>query len=76
MLEEELSIADIPARRGLKESTVYGHCADALARGLVEPQAVIPLSLEEPASIAAVLLEEPASGAPRLRPLFERFEGR
>ena len=71
MLEEGLSIADIPARRGLKESTVYGHCADALARGLVEPQAVIPLSLEEPASIAA--FEQRASGAPRLKTVFERF---
>jgi Helix-turn-helix domain len=75
MLEEGLSIADIPARRGLKESTVYGHCADALALGMVEPQAVIPLSLEEPASIAA-LHEQRASGAPRLQAVFERFEGR
>jgi hypothetical protein len=72
MLEEGLSIANIPTRRGLNESTVYGHCTEALARGLVEPQAVILLSLDEPASIAAVL--QRASGAPRLRAVFERFE--
>ena len=75
MLEEGLSIAATPARRGLEESSIYGHCADALARGLVEPQAVIPLSLEEPTSIAA-LHEQRASGAPRLRAIFERFVGR
>ena len=74
MLEEGLSIAEIAARRGLKESTVYGHCADALARGLVEPEAVIPLSFEERASIAAALLEQRASGEPRLKAVFERFE--
>ena len=45
MREEGLSIAEIAARRSLRESTVYGHCADALARGRVEPEAVILLSL-------------------------------
>ena len=76
VLEEGLSIAAIALRRGLKESTVYGHCADAIACGLVEAEAVIPLPAEERVRIAAALREQQATGEARMRPVFERFEGR
>jgi ATP-dependent DNA helicase RecQ len=76
MLEEGLNIGEIAARRGLKESTVYGHFAAALEHELVELEAIIPLSLEERATIAAALLEQQANGEQRLKAVFEQFEGR
>ena len=71
MLEEGLSIAEIATRRGLKEAP---STLDALARGLVEPEAVIPVVLRGTCSIAAALLEQRASGEPRLKAVFELFE--
>ena len=76
MLDEWLSIAAIATRRGLNETTIFGHCADAIACGLVVPEAVIPLTPEERTSIAAALCEQRASGEPRLKSVFDRFEGR
>ncbi|MFZ1415570.1 MAG: DNA helicase RecQ [Defluviicoccus sp.] len=76
MLDEGLSVAAIAARRGLKESTIYGHCADAIAYGLVAPEAVITLPYEDRANIAAALREQQATGEARLKPVFERFDGR
>ena len=76
MLEEGLNIGKIAARRGLKESTVYGHFAAALEHELIELEAIIPLSLEERATIAAALLEQKANGEQRLKAVFEQFEGR
>ena len=76
MVDEGLSVAAIAARRGLKETTIYGHCADAIACGLVEPEAVLSLPSEERVHIAAALREQQATGEARLKPVFERFEGR
>jgi ATP-dependent DNA helicase RecQ len=76
LVQEGLAVAEIAARRGLKESTIYGHLADAIACGLVEADAVLPLSAQERGSIAAALREQRASAEPRFKPVFERFEGR
>ncbi|MGB0127103.1 MAG: RecQ family ATP-dependent DNA helicase, partial [Rhodocyclaceae bacterium] len=76
LLREHLTVADIAARRNLKESTIYTHCAEAIAQGLVAPEPVLGLEPEEYAAIAAAVLQQLGGGEPRLKPVFEQFEGR
>lgn len=47
LLTENLSIADIAKRRELGESTVYGHLAEAIAAGLIDPLEVLQLDVED-----------------------------
>ena len=76
LLREHLTVAEIAARRNLKESTIYTHCAEAIAQGLVAPEPVLGLEPEEYAAIAAAVLQQLGGGEPRLKPVFEQFEGR
>ena len=76
LLEAGLSIPEIAARRGIKETTLYSHCAEAIAQGLLDPQDVISLDPAEVEPILEALREQHASGEMRLKPVFERFEGR
>jgi len=76
LLEAGLSIPEIATRRGIKETTLYSHCAEAIAQGLLDPQDVISLDPAEVEPILEALREQHASGEMRLKPVFERFEGR
>jgi len=76
LLEAGLSIPEIATRRGIKETTLYSHCAEAIAQGLLDPQDVISLDPAEVEPILEALREQQASGEMRLKPVFERFEGR
>ena len=76
LLESGLSVPEIAVRRGLKESTIYAHCGEAIALGLIDPQDVIPLDLDEIEPILGAIREQHETGETRLKPVFERFEGR
>ncbi len=76
LLEAGLSVPEIAVRRGLKETTIYAHCGDAIGQGLIDAQDVIPLDHEEIEPILAAFREQQETGEPRLKPVFERFEGR
>jgi ATP-dependent DNA helicase RecQ len=76
VLHEHLTVSAIAARRGLKEDTIYAHCTEAISHGLVAPEPVLGLEPGEYAAIAAALGQQLASGEPRLKPVFEQFEGR
>jgi ATP-dependent DNA helicase RecQ len=76
LLESGLSVPEVAAQRGLKESTIYTHCAEAIAQGLIDPQDVIPLEHEEIEPILEALRDQQASGEIRMKPVFDRFEGK
>ena len=62
----------IAARRGLKETTIYSHLAQAIASGEIKLREVVPLDEEELARIRAVLR---ANGGQALRTVFEALGG-
>ncbi|MDO9225980.1 MAG: DNA helicase RecQ [Pseudomonadota bacterium] len=76
LLESGLTVPEIALRRGLKETTIYAHCGEAIGQGLIDPQDVISLDFDEIEPILAALREQQETGEPRLKPVFERFEGR
>jgi ATP-dependent DNA helicase RecQ len=76
LLEEGLDIVEIAARRQLKEATIWNHCAEAIAQGLLDPQDILPLEPEEVEPILEAFREQGETGEMRLTPVFERFEGK
>ncbi|MDD5388276.1 MAG: helix-turn-helix domain-containing protein [Gallionellaceae bacterium] len=76
LLESGLSVAEVAAQRGLKETTIYTHCGEAIAQGLLDPQDVIQLDHEEVEPILTAIREQHETGEMRLKPVFERFEGK
>jgi ATP-dependent DNA helicase RecQ len=46
LLAEGLSVEEIAQRRGLAVSTIYGHCAQLIERGLLEVERVIPAEVQ------------------------------
>ncbi len=76
LLESGLSVAEVAAQRGLKETTIYSHCGEAIAQGLLDPQDVISLDPAEVEPILAAIREQNETGEVRLKPVFERFEGK
>jgi ATP-dependent DNA helicase RecQ len=76
LLEAGLSVPEIALRRGLKETTIYAHCGEAIGQGLIDPQDVIPLDFDEIEPILAAIREQHASGEMRLKPVFELFAGK
>jgi len=76
LLREGATIAEIAQSRSLKESTLFGHCAEAISLGLLQAHEVLPLSSEELDAIRAALLAQAGSGEIRLKPVFETFAER
>ncbi|MDP3010647.1 MAG: DNA helicase RecQ [Methylococcales bacterium] len=69
-----VSVQKIAETRELKDATIYGHLAEAIAQGLLNLNAVLDLSEPEikqiEASILALLDEQQTS----LKPVYEQFE--
>ena len=76
LFQQGLSPREIAERRELKESTIFGHCAEAIAQGWLTPEAVLPLTRAEMATIAQAIQPQLASGEIKLKPVFEAFEGK
>ncbi len=76
LLNQGLDVAAIALQRNLKETTIRVHLAEAVALGLLAVEEATDLPSEELASLARALDEAREDGAPRLKPVFERFEGR
>ncbi len=76
LLDSGLSVPEIAAQRGLKETTIWNHCSEAIAQGLLDPQDVIPLDFDEIEPLLAAIREQADTGEMRLKPVFERFEGK
>ncbi len=76
LLESGLAVPEIAVQRKLKESTIYGHCSEAIALGLLDPQDAIPLDVDEIEPILAALRVQREAGELRLKPVFEQFAGR
>ena len=68
-----MTVAQIARHRNLRESTVYGHLADAVARGDADVAEVVALDEAEIDRIVALMEWHPGPG---LKPVFEALEGR
>jgi len=75
LLRSGLKPAAIADRRGLKESTIFGHCAEAIGRGELALEAVVDLPPEELAALVAEVRARRAGGALQLKSVFEHFGG-
>ncbi|MBI4754188.1 MAG: DNA helicase RecQ [Betaproteobacteria bacterium] len=83
LLRQGLDVPAIAAQRGLKATTVFGHCAEAIALGLLDLEEVVRLEAAEIAAIVEALQAQAPDGgegagatALRLKPVFEHFGGR
>ena len=76
LLESGLTVPEIAVQRKLKESTIYVHCSEAIAAGLLDPQDAIPLDFDEIEPILTALRAQKEAGELRLKPVFEQFAGR
>ncbi|MBF0470558.1 MAG: DNA helicase RecQ [Gammaproteobacteria bacterium] len=74
LLQQGIAIEDIAGQLGLKPSTIYSYCAEAIAEGKVDLYAVTGLEAEELKTIldTYALLEERG----RLKPLYEALDKR
>jgi ATP-dependent DNA helicase RecQ len=63
----------IAEQRGLKPTTIYNHLANAIARGEIQVEEVVPLEAEQLATIRYAI--ESCEGGKRLKPVFEALEG-
>ncbi|WP_457674506.1 DNA helicase RecQ [Thiolapillus sp.] len=68
-----LSVEDIAARRGLKASTILGHLAQGIERGLVELEEVLSIDGELLQQARELMLEQ--GDEIRLGPVHEALEG-
>ena len=75
LLNEGLPLAEIAARRGLKESTIAGHVADAVAEGLITAREVLPLTDAQLSEIEAAFDRHRDRGQ-ALKPVFDALGGR
>ncbi|MGJ0516293.1 MAG: DNA helicase RecQ [Methylomicrobium sp.] len=69
------SVERIAAQRGLKATTVYGHLAEGIERGLVALQEVVELPEHEIGLIQDAILNLPDEQKRALKPVFEQFGG-
>ncbi len=69
------NIQKIAEQRALKNSTIYGHLAEAISQGLLVLADVIDLSEPEIKQIEASILNLPEEQKNSLKPVFEQFEG-
>jgi ATP-dependent DNA helicase RecQ len=68
-----LGVSQIAKIRGLKESTIYTHLAEAIAQGLIMLTDVIDLSAQEIRQIEACILNLPEAQKNSLKPVFDTF---
>ncbi len=76
LLEAGSTVSEVALQRGLKETTIWNHCSEAIAQGLLDPQDIIPLDHEEIEPILNAFREQGDSEEIRLKPVFEKFEGK
>ena len=76
MLREGATVAEIAQSRSLKESTLFGHCAEAISLGLLQAHEVLPLTPAELDAIRTALLAQADNGEIRLKPVYEAFAER
>jgi len=69
------NIERIAAQRGLKTTTVYGHLAEGIERGLVALQEVVELPERDIGLIQDVMLNLPDEQKRALKPVYEQFGG-
>ena len=67
---------EIALTRGLKETTLYAHCAEAISLGLLQAHEAVPLPPEELDAIRSAIQKQWSSGELRLKPVFEHFAER
>lgn len=76
LLRKGRTVDQIAEARSLQPSTIYAHLADAVQAGMIEPTEVLTMDDAEIGAIEDAILELPDDEATRLKPVFERFEGR
>jgi len=69
------SIERIAAERELKSTTIYGHLAEGIERGLVMLKEVVELPEQEIKLIQDAILSLPEEHSPTLKPVFDQFDG-
>ncbi|MBL1264789.1 DNA helicase RecQ [Candidatus Methylomicrobium oryzae] len=69
------SVERIATQRGLKATTVYGHLAEGIERGLVMLKEVVELPEREIDLIQDAMLNLPEAQKRVLKPVYERFGG-
>jgi ATP-dependent DNA helicase RecQ len=69
------SVERIAAQRGLKTTTVYGHLAEGIERGLVALNEVVELPEREIDLIQDAMLNLPDEQKRALKPVYEQFGG-
>jgi ATP-dependent DNA helicase RecQ len=69
------SVERIAAQRGLKPTTVYGHLAEGIERGLVALNEVVELPECEIELIQDAILNLPGEQKQALKPVYEQFGG-
>jgi ATP-dependent DNA helicase RecQ len=72
-LREGATVEEIALNRGLKPTTIFGHCAEAISLGLLEPHEALPLPSEELDAIRAAFEANRVNGQLRMKPVFELF---
>jgi ATP-dependent DNA helicase RecQ len=75
-LREGATLDQVAQARGLKSTTIHGHCVEAIALGLLQPQEVLPLSPDDLTAIEQALEAHRLHGQTRLKPVFEQFAQR
>jgi ATP-dependent DNA helicase RecQ len=68
------SVQKITEIRTLKETTIYGHLAEAIAQGLLVLTDVLDLSAQEIKQIESSLLNLPEEQKNSLKPVYDEFE--
>ncbi len=76
LLREGASVREIALTRGLKETTLYAHCSEAISLGLLQAHEAVPLTPEEIDTIRTAIQKQWSSGELRLKPVFEHFAER
>ena len=70
-----LSVNEIAVKRSLTANTVYQHLAQAIASGEAQTLDVIDLSRDTVDKIGAVIIDKTDIKDPRLKPVFDVFDG-
>jgi len=74
LIRQGLTVPEITAQRQLKETTIRNHCAEAIAAGLLAPEAALEISEDEMQNIAHAIKTHSVGGA--LKPVFDALEGK
>ena len=75
LYQSGLDAEAIARQRELKPSTVYGHFAEAIEAGLLEPLEVLPMDETEYAEIRSLMEQLQVCEEGRIKPLFEALDG-